>query len=168
MNKVRVGIIGTGSIAQIAHFPALMAMEDVEIAGVLGSSREKSEQAARRCGVPVAAGNLDELLKQDLDAVFLLTPKTIRREYLKKAALFGLAGIVIGIIAGIIPGQGLAGMLLSSMGAYGFHFIIDPLSVFLLIPAVIIAAAGAAVLIALREVDRIATFECLGAGSGKC
>lgn len=83
MKKVRVGIIGTGSIAQIAHFPALMAMEDVEIAGVLGSSREKSEKAARRCGVPVAAGSLDELLKQDLDAVFLLTPKTIRREYLK-------------------------------------------------------------------------------------
>ena len=76
--------------------------------------------------------------------------------------------VVIGIIAGIIPGQGLAGMLLSSMGAYGFHFIIDPLSVFLLIPAVIIVAAGAAVLIALREVDRIAAFECLGAGSGRC
>ena len=81
--KVRIGIIGTGSIARAAHFPALMGMEDVEIAGVLGSSREKSEAAARRYGVPCAAGNLEELLRLDLDAAVLLTPKTGRREYLQ-------------------------------------------------------------------------------------
>ena len=109
-----------------------------------------------------------ERSRSSLKKALGFTSSAIRREYLKKAALFGLVGIVIGIIAGIIPRQGLAGMLLSSMGAYGFHFIIDPLSVFLLIPAVIIAAAGAAVLIALGEVDRIAAFECLGAGSGRC
>ena len=83
MKKVRVGIIGTGAIAQAAHFPALMGMEDVEIVGVLGSSKTKSEKAARRYGIPVPAENLDELLKQDLDAAVLLTPKTIRKEYLK-------------------------------------------------------------------------------------
>lgn len=81
--KVRIGIIGTGSIARAAHFPALMGMEDVEIAGVLGSSREKSEATARRYGVPCAAGNLEELLRLDLDAAVLLTPKTVRREYLQ-------------------------------------------------------------------------------------
>ena len=83
MKKVRVGIIGTGAIAQAAHFPALMGMEDVEIVGVLGSSKAKSEKPARRYGIPVPAENLDELLKQDLDAAVLLTPKTIRKEYLK-------------------------------------------------------------------------------------
>ena len=83
MKKVRVGIIGTGAIAQAAHFPALMGMEDVEIVGVLGSSKAKSEKAARRYGIPVPSENLDELLKQDLDAAVLLTPKTIRKEYLK-------------------------------------------------------------------------------------
>ena len=81
--KVRIGIIGTGSIARAAHFPALMGMEDVEIAGVLGSSREKSEAAARHYGVPCGAGNLEELLRLDLDAVVLLTPKTVRRQYLE-------------------------------------------------------------------------------------
>lgn len=83
MKKVRVGIIGTGSIAHAAHFPALMSMEDVEIVGVLGSSKEKSDMAARRYGIPFAAANLDELLKQDLDAAVLLTPKTIRKEYMQ-------------------------------------------------------------------------------------
>lgn len=81
--KIRIGIIGTGSIAHAAHFPALMGMEDVEIAGVLGSSRVKSEAAARRYGVPCAAGDLDALLRLDLDAAVLLTPKTVRREYLE-------------------------------------------------------------------------------------
>ncbi len=80
--KIRVGIIGTGSIAHAAHFPAFGAMEDVEIVGVLGSSREKSEAAARRRGIPCAAENLNELLRLDLDAAVLLTPKTVRKEYL--------------------------------------------------------------------------------------
>ncbi len=80
--KIRIGIIGTGSIARAAHFPAFGSMEDVEIAGVLGSSREKSEAAARRYGITHAAGTLDELLKLDLDAAVLLTPKTVRKEYL--------------------------------------------------------------------------------------
>lgn len=80
--KIRIGIIGTGSIAHAAHFPALTGMEDVEIVGVLGSSKEKSEACARRYGVPCAASSLDELLRQDLDAAVLLTPKTVRREYL--------------------------------------------------------------------------------------
>jgi len=80
--KIRIGIIGTGSIAHAAHFPAFGRMEDVEIVGVLGSDKSKSEVTARRYGVPVAAGSLDELLNCNLDAAVLLTPKTVRAQYL--------------------------------------------------------------------------------------
>lgn len=81
--QVRLGIIGTGHIARGAHLPAFLGMEDVSVAAVLGSSREKSEAAAHTFGIHFAAGNLQELLRQDLDAVALLTPKTVRREYLE-------------------------------------------------------------------------------------
>lgn len=80
--KIRIGVIGTGAIAHAAHFPALQAMPDAEIVGVLGSTKEKSEAAAKRYGIPCAAGSLDELLRQDLDAALLLTPKTVRGQYL--------------------------------------------------------------------------------------
>ena len=83
---------------------------------------------------------------------------------MKKALLFILPGIVLGIFAGIVPGQSLAAVLLSSMGAYGFHFIIEPAVVFAAAPAVILAAALGAAQISLAEVKRIRAYECLGAG----
>ncbi len=41
----------------------------------------------------------------------------IKGEYLKKTFTYVLPGIVLGIFIGIVPGQGLAGALLGSMGA---------------------------------------------------
>ena len=92
------------------------------------------------------------------------TASDIRKDYMKKALLYILPGIVLGLFAGIVPGQSLAAVLLSSMGAYGFHFIIEPAAVFAAAPAVILAAAMGAAYISLVEVKRIRAYECLGAG----
>lgn len=80
--KIRVGVIGTGKIADIAHFPSLLENKDVEIAGILSGTYDLAVEAARRYGVQKPVHDLDELLKQDVDCVFLLTPKTIRTQYL--------------------------------------------------------------------------------------
>ena len=92
------------------------------------------------------------------------TASDIRKDYMKKALLYILPGIVLGLFAGIVPGQSLAAVLLSTMGAYGFHFIIEPAAVFAAAPAVILAAAMGAAYISLVEVKRIRAYECLGAG----
>jgi len=78
-----------------------------------------------------------------------------------------LPGIVLGLFAGIIPGQGLAALLLRSMGAYGFRFIIDPMAVFVMTPFLVMTFAIIAVLLSLKEVDGIHTWECLRAGTLK-
>ena len=91
------------------------------------------------------------------------TSADIKIEYLKKTFMYVLPGIAVGIFAGIVPGQGLAGALLGSMGAYGFRFIIDPLAVFGLMPAVIALAAALATVVSLREVGKIRAYECLAA-----
>lgn len=91
------------------------------------------------------------------------TSADIRKEYLKKSFLYILPGILTGLFAGIIPGQSLSGIILGAMGAYGFHFILNPVNVFVFTPALIIAAAYLAVFISLLEVHRIRAFECLGA-----
>jgi putative ABC transport system permease protein len=93
------------------------------------------------------------------------TSADIKKEYLKKIFNYLLPGLALGIFAGIVPGQGLAGVLLGSMGAYGFHFIINPIEVFVLVPAVIAATAALAAWVSLKEVGRIHAYECLGARS---
>ena len=49
------------------------------------------------------------------------TSADIKKVYLKKIFTYLLPGMMVGIFAGIVPGQSLAGILLSSMGAYGFR-----------------------------------------------
>jgi len=88
----------------------------------------------------------------------------LRRDYLRKMMTYILPGMVIGIFAGIVPGQRMAAVLLRSMGAYGFHFIIDPLEAFAKAPVMILASVFSAALIGLVEVNHIRAYECLGAG----
>jgi putative ABC transport system permease protein len=94
------------------------------------------------------------------------TSADIREAYLRKVFQYVLPGLAVGIFAGIVPGQGLAGMLLGSMGAYGFRFMISPVVVFVVTPAVIAGAAALATGVSLKEVGRIRAYECLGARSG--
>ena len=95
------------------------------------------------------------------------TSSDIRMEYLKKTVTYILPGIVLGVFAGIVPGQSLAALLLRSMGAYSFRFIIDPLTVFAAAPAMIAVSAVLAAILSLTEVKRIHAWECLRAGALK-
>src|SRR3954469_14551327 len=70
---IRVGIAGAG-FAAAAHLDALRRLENVEIAGLLASSPERTRAAAERLGV-AAAGSLDQLL--DADVVHNCTPNDV-------------------------------------------------------------------------------------------
>ncbi len=80
--KVRVGVIGTGAIAHVAHFPVLAALPDAELTAVMSGHFEKAQAAAARYGFGKACADLREFLDTGLDCAFLLTPKTVRSEYL--------------------------------------------------------------------------------------
>ena len=95
------------------------------------------------------------------------TSSDIRMEYLKKTVTYILPGIVLGVFAGIVPGQSLAALLLRSMGAYSFRFIIDLLTVFAAAPVMIAVSALLAAILSLTEVKRIHAWECLRAGALK-
>ncbi len=82
--KIKVGVIGTGKIAQIAHFPILASLPEVEIAAVYSRSHAHALDSARRYGAKKACATFEEFLLSDLDCAVLLTPKTVRREYLPK------------------------------------------------------------------------------------
>ena len=84
----------------------------------------------------------------------------IRYSFLKKSLIYILIGTAAGVFLGVIPGQKLAGLLLGSLGASGFHFIIDPVRTFFFVPALIVVVAVSAEWISLNEIDRIKAYEC--------
>lgn len=77
MAKLKIGIIGTGGIANGKHMPALKRLsEEVSMVAFCDLILEKAEQAAKDFGTADAKVFTDykELLKLDLDVVHVLTP----------------------------------------------------------------------------------------------
>ncbi|MBP3387165.1 MAG: Gfo/Idh/MocA family oxidoreductase [Clostridia bacterium] len=76
-DKVRVGIIGCGGIANGKHLPALKQVADVEMVAFCDLIIEKAEKAAKTYGTPDAKVYTDykELLEdKTIDVVHVLTP----------------------------------------------------------------------------------------------
>src|SRR5213079_1501447 len=72
--RLRVGVIGCGLIAQVMHLHYLRELADrFEIAAVCDVSEEARASCAREYGVPEQYASWQDLLKQPLDAVFVLT-----------------------------------------------------------------------------------------------
>jgi predicted dehydrogenase len=76
MRKLRVGIIGTGEIARVAHLPGYASRpHDVEIVALANRSVEKAERLALEYQVPHVFSSYEEMLALgDLDAVSVCTP----------------------------------------------------------------------------------------------
>ena len=70
---VRVGLIGAGRIAQVAHLPALAKSRQVELSAVCDPSEALATGVARHHGVE-AFTSVDELLDSPIDAVLIATP----------------------------------------------------------------------------------------------
>ncbi|GHV89751.1 oxidoreductase [Spirochaetia bacterium] len=74
--KLRYGLIGCGGIATAKHLPALQKLKDVELAAFCDIVKERAETMNRDYAGGKAKVFTDyrELLKEDLDAVLVLTP----------------------------------------------------------------------------------------------
>ena len=78
MAKIKIGIIGCGTIANSAHIPAYMANPDVEIKYFCDILPEKAKAAVEKygCGIAVEPGNVGALA----DAIRGLAGDPARRE----------------------------------------------------------------------------------------
>ena len=102
-----------------------------------------------------------------LKKAFGFTSRDIQKDYFKKIAIVACVGIVCGTFAGVFLGQILAGAFLSSLGAQGLRFIINPAYVFALTPVLVIITVFTAAYIGLIEIKSIGASECLQAGTGR-
>lgn len=72
--RLRVGVVGCGMIAQIMHLPHLRELEDeYELAAVCDVSPAVAEACRIRFGAARAVSQWQELMELDLDAVLVLT-----------------------------------------------------------------------------------------------
>ncbi|OLS33576.1 Gfo/Idh/MocA family protein [Bacillus sp. MRMR6] len=78
--KIRVGIIGLGSIAHIAHLPILSTIENVEISAVMSQTYSKAQSVATKFGAKQAVQSLDEMVAAGIDCAFVLSPKQVHAE----------------------------------------------------------------------------------------
>lgn len=70
---MRIGVIGCGRIAQVAHLPAVAKSEAVSLVGVSDRSATLAKDVAARHGVP-GFTTVSDLLAQDVEAVLIAVP----------------------------------------------------------------------------------------------
>ncbi len=90
MRRVRVGIVGLGEVAQIVHLPILRAMSDrYEIAALCDVSEGLLQAVGDEYGVEHRYTDVADMVKQDLDAVFVLNSDEYHAEHTVLAAEHG-------------------------------------------------------------------------------
>lgn len=86
----RVGIIGTGWVAQDRHIPSFRSLAGVEIVGVYDRHLDRAQEAADRFGIGLVARERDELLTAGLDAVSVATSPWSHAEHAQAALAAGI------------------------------------------------------------------------------
>jgi predicted dehydrogenase/nucleoside-diphosphate-sugar epimerase len=71
--KFRVGLVGTGYVSQ-HHLRALKKLDYVQVAAVCDSNLDRATKAAKEAGIACAYRSLDELERERLDVIHILTP----------------------------------------------------------------------------------------------
>ena len=81
MEKVRVGVVGLGWIAQVTHLPLLQKLQDADLVAVCDRERAKARLVAEKFGVRRVYTDLDQMLSgEELDAVIVSTSTDAHRE----------------------------------------------------------------------------------------
>jgi predicted dehydrogenase len=88
---VRVAIVGTGAIAQIAHLPVLKKMRGVDVVALCDIDRAKARALADRFEVPDVYIDLEDLFSGSApDAIVISTPSLLHQPYVLEAIAAGV------------------------------------------------------------------------------
>ena len=83
---VRIGVVGVGAIAQIAHLPVLAKMRGAQLVALCDNDGPKARALADRFEVPDVFTDIEDLLElEDLDAVVVCTPNHLHEPHVLSA-----------------------------------------------------------------------------------
>ena len=85
----RFGVIGAGIWGRM-HIRAYTQHPPAELVAICDVDRNRAEAAAKEFGVPKVFTEVDELLREDLDGVSVVTPDPFHTEIVLKAADRGM------------------------------------------------------------------------------
>jgi len=81
MDKVKVGVVGLGWIAQVTHLPLLQKLQDAALVAVCDRERSKARLVAEKFGIKRVYTDLGQMLAtEELDAVIVSTSTDAHRE----------------------------------------------------------------------------------------
>lgn len=89
MNKVRIGFIGAGGMAE-AHMKSLQKLEHAELTAVFDINGERAQQIAAAYGAEAYASEQQLLDSGNIDALFVCTPPFARDSIEEAAAARGI------------------------------------------------------------------------------
>lgn len=91
MKRLRIGVIGTGTIANSAHLPAIAQLhEELELVAVADVRDEVVQDVAKRYGAAHWYADYRQLLERDdIDLVDICTPEFLHHEQVTAAAAAG-------------------------------------------------------------------------------
>lgn len=95
MHEVKIGIIGCGSIAEIAHLPSVTRCKDAVLSAVCDIDAEHTEKIAAKWGAERWFADYRKMFDQtELDAVIIATPNNVHRNQATAAARAGVHVLV--------------------------------------------------------------------------
>ena len=85
-SDIRLGLVGAGAIAQLAHLPLIARMRGAQLVAICDNDGPKAGALAQRLGVPDIFTDIDELLDSDeLDGVVIATPNHLHEPHVLRA-----------------------------------------------------------------------------------
>jgi predicted dehydrogenase len=88
---VRIALVGTGAIAQVAHLPVLTKMRGARVVALCDIDRAKGRALADRFEVPDVFTDIDDVFGYDeLDAIVVSTPNHLHEPHVLAAIAAGI------------------------------------------------------------------------------
>lgn len=83
---MRLGILGSGTIVS-EFLPHLQTIEDLEIIGICGTERSisKTKELCEKYNIEYALSDYEELVKLDIDTIYIAIPNHLHYEYIVKS-----------------------------------------------------------------------------------
>ena len=116
-SPIRVGVIGAGAIAQVAHLQALLRMEEFEVVAICDNDLPKARSLATRLKIPESYDDIEDLLSHAMPhAVAVCTPNHLHEVHVKTALSAGAhvlcerpLGLSVSGVENVIAAQRRAG-----------------------------------------------------------
>lgn len=89
-NKIRIGLVGAGAVAQIGYLPVITERADLVLEAVCESNKEKVEILSRRYKIKKAFVDYEKMLQDpEIDAVIIATPNYLHAPMAISAIEYG-------------------------------------------------------------------------------